>query len=451
MTPFGDRAVLFPLPPDAPRGALLARLRAVPGVEDVVLAEATGLATWTGAPPTVAIAQALATTTSAAAEETTRLHRVPVVYDGDDLAEVAAAIGKSTADVVAMHAGSEHRVALVGFAPGFAYLRGLPSVLALPRRAPRPRVPAGSVAIAAGYSGIYPFASPGGWHLLGRTSFAAFTDERTTLGLDDRVVFEPVEELAAPPSASAPPPPTGPHLELTRAQGVALLVDGGRPGRMHEGIAPGGPLVRAWLARANARAGNAPDACGLELYGSFEVTARGGTVEVDGLALADGEPRRVASGPGRVAYLAVRGGIAGRGFRRGVDAPLRRGAGLAVGTAERSEARAPELPVLDAIPLWPGPDGDVLAHLRDLRVGAASDRTGVRLEGYAGPLVKAPADRPSIPMLVGAMELTPSGPIVLGPDHPTTGGYPVVGVVPSAALDAFFARPVGARVSFRAG
>lgn len=450
MTPFGDRAVLFPLPPDAARGALFSRLRALPGIEDVVLAETTGLATWTGAPPTVAIAQALAAPTTAA-EATTRLHRVPVVYDGEDLAEVAGSIGKSTADVVAMHAGAEHRVALVGFAPGFAYLRGLPAVLSLPRRAPRPRVPAGSVAIAAGYSGIYPFASPGGWHLLGRTSFATFANERATFGLDDRVVFERVDELADPPTAIASPVPAGPHLELTRAQGVAYLVDGGRPGHMHEGIAPGGPLVRAGLAGANARAGNASGTCGLEVYGSVEVTARGGTIAVDGIELADGESHRVASGAARVAYLAVRGGIAGRGFLRGVDTPLRRGARLAIGTAERDDAPAPACPEPGPIALLPGPDGDVLAHLGDLRVGAASDRTGVRLEGYAGPLAKAPADRPSIPMRIGAMELTPSGPIVLGPDHPTTGGYPVVGLVPSHALDAFFARPVGARVSFRAG
>lgn len=450
MTPFGDRAVLFPLPPDVPRGALLARLRGLAGIEDVVLAETTGLATWTGMPPTVAIAQALAAPLTAEAS-TTRHHRVPVVYDGEDLAEVAAAIGKTTSDVVALHAGVEHRVALLGFAPGFAYLRGLPGVLALPRRAPRPRVPPGSVAIAAGYSGIYPFASPGGWHLLGRTSFAAFDGEHATLALDDHVVFEPVDELAPAPVRDATPPPAGPHLELTRAQGVAYLVDGGRPGRMHEGIATGGPLVRSGLARANARAGNAPGTCGLELHGSFEVTARGGPVILDGLTLADGTSHRVASGADRVAYLAVRGGIAGRGFLRGVDAPLRRGARLVVGTASPSEERSPDPPSLDAIPLLPGPDGDVLAHLRDLRIGAASDRTGVRIERYGGPLVKAPPDRPSVPMRIGAMELTPSGPIVLGPDHPTTGGYPVVGIVPSFALDAFFARPSGARVSFRAG
>jgi KipI family sensor histidine kinase inhibitor len=91
-------------------------------------------------------------------------------YDGEDLAEVAALWGVSAAEAVRIHAGGEYRVAFCGFAPGFAYLTGLPERYAVPRRAtPRTRVPAGSVALAGGYTGIYPSASPGGWQLLGRT------------------------------------------------------------------------------------------------------------------------------------------------------------------------------------------------------------------------------------------------------------------------------------------
>ncbi|MEY2741004.1 MAG: Kinase inhibitor [Actinomycetota bacterium] len=107
------------------------------------------------------------------------LVEVPVVYDGEDLAEVASRVGRSVAEVVAMHAGAEYRVAFCGFAPGFAYLRGLDARLVLPRRAtPRPRVPAGSVAIAAEYSAVYPGASPGGWHLLGTTRMAMWDASR---------------------------------------------------------------------------------------------------------------------------------------------------------------------------------------------------------------------------------------------------------------------------------
>lgn len=100
---------------------------------------------------------------------------IPVVYDGDDLAEVAEHAGMPVEGVIELHASATYRVAFCGFAPGFAYLEGLPTALHLPRRpTPRTRVPAGSVAIAAGFSAVYPAASPGGWHLLGRTDVLLF-------------------------------------------------------------------------------------------------------------------------------------------------------------------------------------------------------------------------------------------------------------------------------------
>ncbi|MFJ2704896.1 5-oxoprolinase subunit PxpB [Streptomyces sp. NPDC087428] len=95
---------------------------------------------------------------------------IPVVYDGPDLAEVAEAWGVAAAEVAALHSGTEFRVAFCGFAPGFGYLTGLPDHLHLPRRAtPRTRVPAGAVALAGPYTGVYPRPSPGGWQLIGRT------------------------------------------------------------------------------------------------------------------------------------------------------------------------------------------------------------------------------------------------------------------------------------------
>jgi KipI family sensor histidine kinase inhibitor len=96
---------------------------------------------------------------------------IAVRYDGDDLAAVADLCGLGIAEVIALHTGCEFTSAFCGFAPGFAYLTGLPEPLAsVPRRAtPRTRVPAGAVALAGGYSAVYPSASPGGWHLIGRT------------------------------------------------------------------------------------------------------------------------------------------------------------------------------------------------------------------------------------------------------------------------------------------
>ncbi|MET8256176.1 carboxyltransferase domain-containing protein [Micromonospora sp. NPDC005205] len=100
---------------------------------------------------------------------------VPVTFDGPDLAAVAEHWGVDVPAVRHKLTSTRFRVAFCGFAPGFPYLTGLPAELALPRLAtPRPRVPAGSVALAGPYAGIYPGASPGGWLLVGRTDLVLF-------------------------------------------------------------------------------------------------------------------------------------------------------------------------------------------------------------------------------------------------------------------------------------
>jgi KipI family sensor histidine kinase inhibitor len=102
---------------------------------------------------------------------------VPVVFDGPDLADVARLSG--VRDVVAALTGVELTVAFSGFAPGFGYLTGLPEELHVPRRGtPRTRVPAGAVALAGPYAGIYPRSSPGGWQLVGRTDAVLFDVDR---------------------------------------------------------------------------------------------------------------------------------------------------------------------------------------------------------------------------------------------------------------------------------
>ncbi|MDQ1103359.1 5-oxoprolinase subunit B family protein [Nocardioides zeae] len=114
-----------------------------------------------------------------------RTVEVPVTYDGADLAAVARLTGLDEAGVVAAHTGTPWRVAFGGFAPGFAYLvGGDPRLGAVPRRTePRTRVPAGSVALAGGFSGVYPRASPGGWQLLGRTELAMWDLDRDPAAL----------------------------------------------------------------------------------------------------------------------------------------------------------------------------------------------------------------------------------------------------------------------------
>jgi KipI family sensor histidine kinase inhibitor len=121
------------------------------------------------------------------------LVEVPTVYDGADLEVVARHWDMTRDEVVATHTGLDLVVAFCGFAPGFAYLSGLPERLHVPRReTPRPRVPAGSVGLAGEFCGVYPRASPGGWLLVGRTDLVLWdtdADPPALLGPGTRVRF----------------------------------------------------------------------------------------------------------------------------------------------------------------------------------------------------------------------------------------------------------------------
>ena len=131
-------------------------------------------------------------------EEPGRLHRIPVVYDGPDLNQVASSLGVTPRQVIELHGRPIYRAFLIGFVPGWAYLGPLPDELVLPRRpVPRTLVPAGSVAIAGRQTGIYPLATPGGWHLIGRTSVRLFlpdSDPPSLFRAGDRVKFFAIQE-----------------------------------------------------------------------------------------------------------------------------------------------------------------------------------------------------------------------------------------------------------------
>ena len=107
------------------------------------------------------------------------LVEIPIVYNGADLEHVAEQWGMRIDDAVSAHAAIEFRVAFLGFAPGFAYLTGLPEQLRVPRLpTPRPSVPAGAVGLADRFCGIYPRATPGGWQLVGRTELVLWDATR---------------------------------------------------------------------------------------------------------------------------------------------------------------------------------------------------------------------------------------------------------------------------------
>jgi inhibitor of KinA len=126
-------------------------------------------------------------------DEPGRLHRIPVTYDGPDIAEVGERLQLAREKIIEIHTRPIYRVFLVGFVPGWAYLGPLPEELALPRReVPRTQVPAGAVAIAGRQTGIYPLPTPGGWHLIGRTNVRLFlpdSDPPCLFRAGDRVKF----------------------------------------------------------------------------------------------------------------------------------------------------------------------------------------------------------------------------------------------------------------------
>ena len=185
----GDRAIRFARPAGASPRALVDAVRAWPGVVDVVIA-ASDIAAYFDDEPRISADQIVALATLAHDTQPAREVELPAIYDGPDLDEVARATERSTRDVCRLHAAASFVVETMGFAPGFAYLAGLPAELHLPRRAtPRPRVPGGSLAIAAAHSAVYPFDSPGGWHLIGRVPIAMFGPDGARLQLGDRVRF----------------------------------------------------------------------------------------------------------------------------------------------------------------------------------------------------------------------------------------------------------------------
>jgi UPF0271 protein len=188
----GDGAIRWPRREGVCARAVLERLRAWARVIDVVVTETHVCVTFDpDAPP-----DAPWDVSAARAEATApKVVTIGVRYDGPDLADVAARCGLSIDEVVRRHARATYDVTMIGFLPGFAYLGPLDPALVLPRRSvPRPRIAAGAIGIAAAYTGIYPFASPGGWNLIGTAcDFAPFTAANgAALALGDRVRFEAV-------------------------------------------------------------------------------------------------------------------------------------------------------------------------------------------------------------------------------------------------------------------
>jgi len=498
----GDRAFLIGVA-DAAAGRALARALAAPvaGEADVVCGSASVMVRATDpgaelgsvrAAVEVALAEVHPGAVPDDAAEPGRLVTVPCRFDGPDLAEVAALAGCSPAEVPTLLMAQPLTVAVVGFSPGFAYLEGLPrSLEGVPRRArPRPAVPAGSVAIANGHAAVYPTASPGGWHLIGRTGLPLFSTERppyAVLAPGDQVRFT----VAGPDEAVEPRPPARPKwsppsgarpvFEVVAPGLRAVVQDGGRCGVAADGVPGADPADPVSFALANRLAGNATSAGTLELTGRgtrlrclapCHVAAVGAApeVRVDGTLAPAGQLLPLFGGQvlevGRLhggcrSYLSVAGGFLGPEWFGSLASDELTGLGagpLAPGSPLHAGPWAPPLgdhlapgAATELVPgapvelrVLPGPhaerfEPDALARLAGavFTVEPTSNRVGIRLRAAAGG--PAPAGRraagelDSQGVVTGAVQLPPDGdPVVLMPDHATLGGYPVVAVVASA-------------------
>lgn len=431
-----------------------------------------------------------------------RLIEVPACYAPEfapDIEAVATCHGLTTQQVATTHASVEYHAAFIGFQPGFAYLGGVPASIATPRlESPRTRVLPGSIGIAGDQTGIYPFASPGGWRLIGRTPlrmFDAARDRPCLIEMGDRVKFVPIsamefvngERSGAAESTRGGFLAMGAAFRVIEAGLLATIQDLGRPGRGLQGIPRGGAADSESLRRANALVGNDAAAAALELTLTgvcLEVMADtciavcGGEadVQVNGAAAAWNTAVRVHRGDvlrigslrrGCRAYVAVAGGIEApmvmgsastnlvAGFG-GLDGrALRRGDVLHTSalraTARVAESRGEE-PRVGALRVTLRPDFDRRMQATFLgskfRVSTHSDRVGVRLEG-AELSSFGDGRMPSEGMMHGAIQVPPSGrPMILGCEHPTTGGYPVLGCVIAADLDRIGQLRPGESVSF---
>lgn len=421
------------------------------------------------------------------------LIEVPVEYGGaygPDLADAAASLAITPEELIRLHGDAEYTVAALGFSPGFPYLTGLPQRLELPRRTtPRP-VAAGSVAIAGKQAGIYPFASQGGWHVIGRTALQLFDPCSPTPSLfqaGDRVRF--VSGPCGDAGAVVPAPFLTGGLEVLDAGGFTTVQDTGRPGYQHLGVSPGGAADPVMVAVVNRLVGNPDDAAVIECAMRGPLLRFHESARVAWLGWNDGRAGRPVDIPagteidlrGRTSalrgYLAVAGGIDVPRVLNSRSTDVRAGFGGLHGRVLRAGDRLPVgRPAAGPHPgdwrvNWPqasGPNG--LLEIRFLpgvqhswfteetrrmfresiyQVSPVSDRMGARLDGAALERDET-AELLSQPVIAGSVQVPPDGrPIVLLAERQTIGGYPQIAHVISADLPKLARAWPGTRLRFR--
>jgi KipI family sensor histidine kinase inhibitor len=429
----------------------------------------------------------LASRISGGPSEPSPLKEVPTVYDGEDLDAVADHTGLSNKEVIALHQGTEYRVYMLGFSPGFAYMGMLPEAIETPRlTTPRTRVPAGSVAIAGRQTSVYPSSTPGGWSLIGRSSLTLFdagASPPTFFLPGDRVRFVRVTQVAetttsVPPQRSVAGEPT---FEVLDGGLLTTVQDLGRTGYQRYGVPVAGAADAKALRTANLLVGNRPDAaalecsavgpkvkflrttvvslCGADLGAVLErgdlgpwpvpswcsFLARAGNVLMFSgrqsgcrtyVAVAGGVEVTPVLGS-RSTYLASGlGGHNGRALKKGDVLYALRPEGRPSSGRRWPDALIPEASSELTVRIVFGLQEDYFSKKTqetlvssEYVLAPSSDRMGCRLQGPrlkhrgAGEIV-------TDGMVLGAIQVPPDGlPIVMLADRATTGGYPKIATV----------------------
>lgn len=420
---------------------------------------------------------------------------IPVHYQGEDLDSLADLLGLSVPQVIQCHQESVWKVAFTGFAPGFAYLTSADWKWQIPRRrTPRTRIPAGAVAVAGIFSGIYPQASPGGWQLLGHTEQAMWDLNRTppallTPGAQVQFVASHSHKTISLPSQgkSAPQVPDRDVSLTILATGLQTLwQDEGRAGKAAMGLSASGAMDKQALYSANRIVGNPREACCLEVtQGGLRIRANKDivvavtgapcvltmtTLDGENFLLADYRPLNLAAGDelalstpsrGVRSYLAVRDGFvvspvldscSWDSLAQVGPKPLLAGEGLETGSHPGYRAVLLDEQPADILPAagetvtldimlgprtdWFTPESVALLTTHCWQVTPQSNRIGLRLTG-AEPLTRSLTNElPSEGTCSGAIQVPANGqPVLFLRDNPVTGGYPVIAVVADYHLD----------------
>ncbi len=422
--------------------------------------------------------------------EPSRLIEIPVDYhdpssEGDQIARM---LGFSQQEIITLHGSCDYEVAAIGFSPGFPYLTGLDPRLTLPRKPTPHPVPAGAVAIAGNQAGIYPFASHGGWHVLGRTDVQLFDPHASPPSLlkpGDRVRFVASRDLGKfyPPQQR---PPSNVGIEVIEPGTGSTIQDLGRPGHRTYGVTPGGTSDPVSTRVANRLVGNPDNAAVIECAGTGPMLKFDRPTTVAWLGWADGSGRphsfltddtldlrsRMRFSRG---IIAISGGVDAPAILGSRSTDVRAGFGGLANRPLRAHDRIPLGKPSGPPPApgawhvnWPRPtqslevrflkgmqsswfSAESHAALRNeiYQTTSAIDRTGMRLAGPKLQLLD-PNELVSQPVVSGSIQVPPDGvPIVLLSECQTIGGYPQIGHVISADLPALARALPGTHVTFR--